>query len=246
MLILLPPSEGKFAPARGKPLDLSAVSGLALTPQRERLLDTLVTLCRDDVPAAMQALSLGPTQFDLVVQNAGLCAAPAAPASSIYTGVLYAALDYGSLHGAELRRVNRRIAIVSALFGLVRPGDRIPAYRLSGGSRLPGIGPLPAYWREAVTREVDQGGFIVDMLSSPYASFVQLPPDAVTVKVWQPGPAGQRTAASHFNKATKGELARVLATTPGRPKNPLQVLEVVRAAGFDADLDGLRLDVMMR
>lgn len=247
MLILLPPSEAKTAALRGRSLDLSALSGGALTPMREHLLHALVTVCRDDAAAAMAALDLGPTQFDLVVQNGHLPTAATAAASSVYTGVLYAALDYPSLKGAALRRANRRILIVSALFGLVRPTDRIPAYRLSGGSRLPDIGGLPGYWRDAVSGQVDgHNGLVVDMLSSPYSAFVKLPPDAVTVKVWQWGPAGQRTAASHFNKATKGEVARVFATVEATPRTPAELLEIVRSAGFEAELEGRRLDVMMR
>jgi uncharacterized protein len=245
VLILLPPSESKHAPARGRPLDLATLSAPALTGLRRGLLDTLQHLCQTDPATAIDALGLGPTQFDLVVQNSELATTPTAAASRVYTGVLYAALDYPSLAGQELRRMNRRIAIVSALFGLLRPTDRIPAYRLSGGSRLPGVGSLPAYWRGAVSDEVAaHRGLVVDMLPTPYAGFVSLPPGAVTVKVWQAGPAGQCTAASHFNKATKGHLARALARAPQQPRTPRELLEVVRGAGFAADLDGRRLDVM--
>ena len=243
-MILLPPSESKHAPGRGKPLDLTALSYPALSGQRRQLLDDLQELCRTDAPAAIEALGLGPTQFDLVVQNSELDRAPTAAATTVYTGVLYAALNHASLSGQAVRRANRRIAIVSALFGLLRPADRIPAYRLSGGSRVPGVPGLSSYWRELVSAQVaGYRGLLVDMLSSPYASFVSLPAGAVTVKVWQAGPAGQRTAASHFNKATKGHLARALvAGDEGR--SPLDLLEVARNAGFEADLDGLRLDVM--
>jgi uncharacterized protein len=247
VLILLPPSESKAGPARGKPLDLATLSAPELTTLRRTLLTRLQEVCRTDPATTIEALGLGPTQFDLVVQNAALDTAPTAPASRVYTGVLYAALGLQGLAGQDLRRGNRRIAIVSALFGLVRPTDRIPAYRLSGGSRLPGIGPLPGYWRDAVSAEVARHrGLVVDMLSSPYASMVTLPRGAVTVKVWQEGPGGRRTAVSHFNKATKGELARVLATVPEELGTPGDTLDVVRAAGWRADLDGARLDVWMR
>lgn len=247
MLILLPPSESKRSPARGKPLDLATLSNQDLNPLRARLLAALQELCLSDPAAAIEALRLGPTQFDLVVQNTMLDRAPTAAASSVYSGVLYDAMDFGSLSGPELRRANRRLAVVSALFGLVRPSDRIPAYRLSGGSRLPGIGALPGYWRDAVSEAVTRhAGLVVDMLSSPYASMVALPARAVTVKVWQLGPAGHRTAASHFNKATKGELARLLATDARQPRSAVQVLDVVREAGWEADLEGSRLDVLMR
>ncbi len=244
VLILLPPSESKHAPARGKPLDLDALSHPELTPLRRRLIRDLQMLCRRDAAGAIDALGLGPTQFDLVVQNAELDSAPTAGAMRVYTGVLYAALDHPTLTGQALRRVNARITIVSALFGLVRPTDRIPAYRLSGGSRVPGVPSLPGYWRDAVSAQVaSHRGLVIDMLSTPYSSFVSLPPGAITVKVWQQGPAGQRTAASHFNKATKGHLTRALATC-GAISHAHEVLDVAREAGFDAELDGRRLDVM--
>lgn len=244
MLILLPPSEAKHAPARGKHLDLETLSHPALTPLRRRLLHDLQTLCRQDAAGAIEALGLGPTQFDLVVQNSELDTAPTAAAMRVYSGVLYTALDHASLTGQTLRRANRRIAIVSALFGLLRPADRIPAYRLSGGSRVPGVGALTGYWRESVSAEVARHpGLVIDMLSSPYASFVALPRGAITVKVWQQGPVGQRTAASHFNKATKGHLARALVACD-EVSTGAQLLAEVRRAGFDAELEGSRLDVM--
>jgi cytoplasmic iron level regulating protein YaaA (DUF328/UPF0246 family) len=244
VLILLPPSESKHPPVRGASLDLGSLSFPALTPLRRKALEALQHLCSTDPTGAIEALGLGPTQFDLVVQNIELDSAPTAAASRIYTGVLYTALDHPTLTGRDLRRANKRIAVVSALFGLVRASDRIPAYRLSGGSRLPGFPALPRYWRDAVSAQVaGHRGLVVDMLSSPYASFVSLPHDAITVKVWQPGPAGQRTAASHFNKATKGHLARALATAE-EISRPADLLAEVRRAGFEADLDGRRLDVM--
>src|SRR5215218_4461172 len=64
VLILLPPSEGKAVPRRGKPLALAGLSFRGLTPEREQVLDALVALAhRDD---AARVLGLGGTQGDLV------------------------------------------------------------------------------------------------------------------------------------------------------------------------------------
>ena len=57
MLILLPPSEGKAAPRRGKPLDLAVLSSPELTTARTTLLSALVDLCRDDPVKAAEELA---------------------------------------------------------------------------------------------------------------------------------------------------------------------------------------------
>ncbi|MCZ4499054.1 MAG: hypothetical protein JWQ74_1607, partial [Marmoricola sp.] len=148
MLILLPPSEGKSVPRRGKPLDLTRLDFPALTGARTAVLDALVDHCAHDPETAARTLDLGPTQAHHVTSNAGLAAAPTARADRIYTGVLYDALDLGSLAGPARGRATRWLAIMSSLFGVVRPNDPIPAYRLSGDTNLPGIGIVSTWWRD--------------------------------------------------------------------------------------------------
>lgn len=228
------------------------MAGLAdpsLLEPRTAVADRLVELCNGSVVEARKALGIPPTLDDLVALNSTLRTSPTAKAAEIYSGVLYSALDLPSLRGAQLRRANRRIAIVSALFGLVRPTDRIPPYRLSAGVNLPGVGPLTRFWRQPLGEALEsaQPGLIIDMRSSPYAAMWS--PTAhptvatVTVKVWQRTGKGQRIAVSHHNKATKGSLARILATDAAIPRSASAVAEVAAAAGWDVELAGSRLDV---
>ncbi|HWU22019.1 MAG TPA: peroxide stress protein YaaA, partial [Nocardioides sp.] len=130
MLILLPPSEGKASPRRGAPLDLDSLALPELTPAREKVLEALVALCRDEPARAAEVLGLSAGQADLVEHNAGLRSAPTARADRIYSGVLYDALDVATLSAGAKRRACSRLAVTSSLFGLVRLADRIPPYRL--------------------------------------------------------------------------------------------------------------------
>ena len=166
MLILLPPSEGKTPARRGRPLDLADLSFPALRPARQRVLDALVDLCGGDPERARVALGLPPGLADLVGRNAGLTVAATARADRVYSGVLYDALGLPDLPAEARRRAATRVAVVSSLFGLVRPGDRIPAYRLSGDTSLPGLGPVAGVWRTSlgeVVREAVGGGLLVDL-----------------------------------------------------------------------------------
>lgn len=122
MLILLPPSEGKSAPRRGKPLDLASLSFPSLAGPRAEVLDALVALCTAEGPAglekAVEVLGVGKTLAGEVARNADLATAPTARADRIYSGVLYEALDLASLDGVARRRATSRVAIASGLFGL--------------------------------------------------------------------------------------------------------------------------------
>ncbi|CAB4721811.1 MAG: peroxide stress protein YaaA [Actinobacteria bacterium] len=256
MLILLPPSEGKTAPRRGKPLDLAALSFPTLTPAREQVLDALIGLCTGDPGVAASTLEIGSTQLDLVALNQRLRTSPTARADQVYAGVVYDALDVATLSPAARRRATSRLAVTSSVFGLVRPGDRIPAYRLSGGTTLPGLGPVAGRWREALGPAVDEArgdGLLVDLRSSMYAAFWR-PPAMIagrvaTVRVLHEVD-GRRQVVSHFNKATKGRLVRALLEDGANPRTPVALATILRDLGWTVELGdptakGTQLDVVV-
>ena len=79
MLIWLPPSEGKNAPACGPALSLESLSRPCLTPDRRSVAEALVAL--GSGPEAAATLKVG-ARIDLSV-NETLMSAPCAPASSL-------------------------------------------------------------------------------------------------------------------------------------------------------------------
>lgn len=256
MLILLPPSEGKAVPTRGKTVDLDRLSSPGLTPARQKMLDALVTHCRDDVTTAATTLGVGSTQLDLVARNAALDSAPTARADRIYTGVLYDALGFSSLSSAAKRRATSRVAIMSSLLGMVRPGDPIPSYRLSGDVTLPGIGSVAGFWREHLDEPVAQTlgpGLLVDLRSGMYAAFwrpaKELSRRVATVRVLHEH-NGTRKVVSHFNKATKGRIVRAVLEDGGNPRTPAQFAALLRDLGWhveesDPTAKGVQLDVVV-
>jgi cytoplasmic iron level regulating protein YaaA (DUF328/UPF0246 family) len=237
VLVLLPPSETKALDGDGPPLDLAGLSSPELTPVRTELAEALVKLA-DDVPAARTALGLTPRQDDEIARNAALWAGPTLPALRRYTGVLYDALDIASMTRAQRARADRRLAVGSALFGLVRADDRIPAYRLSAGSAVPGLPTLRALWKPALSPVL--AGFdelVVDLRSGSYAALAPVA-GAVTVEVLSERPDGSRSVVSHFNKAHKGRLARLLALTTGEPSDVVRLRSLLRRAGLHVEHDG--------
>jgi cytoplasmic iron level regulating protein YaaA (DUF328/UPF0246 family) len=257
VLILLPPSEGKTAPRRGLPLDLAGLTASDLTEARARVLTALVDLCSGpDADRAAEVLGLGPTQHDLVRRNAALADAPTARADRVYTGVLYDALGFDTLSTAAKRRAGSRVAVTSALFGLLGPGDRIPAYRLSGDASVPGLGAVAGFWREHLdpaVRSAVGSGLLVDLRSGTYAAFWRPAPDlarrVATVRVLHEH-NGTRKVVSHFNKATKGRIVRAVLEDGTNPRTPAAFADLLRDLGWKVEeaepgAQGTRLDVVV-
>ena len=230
VLILLPPSEGKTAPDEGTPQDPRQLLFPALADHRRTVADALVSLCAR--PGAAEVLKVGPAVSDEVARNVELLAAPARPAREVYTGVLFAAAGLDRLTRVQAERAERTVRIFSGLWGVVRPGDPIPAYRLSMGATLPGVGPLAAAWRPHLAPLLDvaaRGDVVIDCRSATYVGAwrPRAGTDWVSVAVLRERD-GRRTVVSHHAKHLRGVLVRHLLTRRG--KEPRSAAAVLRAA----------------
>jgi cytoplasmic iron level regulating protein YaaA (DUF328/UPF0246 family) len=217
MLVLLPPSEGKARPEEGELLDLDALAFAAELGERRTEL--------------------------LEAFDPGLREAPVAPAAEVYTGVLFKRLQLPELPEAT----RGQVLIASALWGVVRPDDRIPYYKLPPKTRLEGIGPLTAYWRPALAEALpdERGDLVVDMRSAAYATAWK-PKRATLLAVRAFSESGgRRKAVSHMAKAVRGDVARVLLEAKKPPTDPEGAAAITEAAGFTVELADDSLDVIV-
>ncbi|MEV4641913.1 peroxide stress protein YaaA [Actinoplanes sp. NPDC049548] len=235
MLILLPPSEGKTAPASGEPVDPAALWLPKLATARKRVLGRLAAMSRRRsaraVAESLEVLGLSAGQRGELERNAELATAPAAPAAEVYTGVLYEALDVAALAPPARAWLDGRAVVFSGLWGVVRLTDRIPAYRCSAGVTLPGIGGLTPYWKTALTRHLSAAGPVLDLRSGAYAAMWAPGPQAVALRVLHERVVDgepRRSVVSHFNKATKGRLVRALAEEGAAPGSVDELLTALR------------------
>ena len=231
MLIVLPPSETKSFGGDHPPLDWDSLSFPELNSVRKQIAADLVAL--DD---PFTVLGISDKLAAEVEANQELLTSPTTPAILRYTGVLYDALSAGTLPNEALQR----LAIGSALFGVVRAGDLIPHYRLSGGTKLPtsdGATPtLKSRWGGLITEVLSSADdLVVDLRSGTYQQLGRLK-TAITVRVESVQPDGTRKVVSHFNKHYKGELARVLALSEQDPISIDEVAAIARAAGMTVEI----------
>ncbi len=243
MHVILPPSEtkrsgggGVFAPDE---LSFSAELGRA----RRTVRSALVRVSKSE-KAAVPALKLGVKSRDERLRNLALDTSGAMPAIERYTGVLYDALDVMQLDARERGWIDEHVLIQSALFGLIRAGDPIPAYRMSASSRLPGMKtPLAKHWSAAHEKidlagtgvgENASGSWILDLRSLDYVALAPLPAASASyLHVTQRAADGEVRALNHFNKAAKGRLVRSLARAQAELNSPAEFREWASNAGLE-------------
>jgi uncharacterized protein len=244
MLILLPPSEGKTAPASGAPVQLKALAFAdELMESRRKLLGALAALAELPLERAVSMLAVSAGQAGEVAVDAELSSAPAGPAAEVYTGVLYDRLRLPELP----KRAQGRVLIASALWGVVRPTDQIPYYRLSAKAKLDGIGGLAAFWRPALAAALPdkKGTLVVDMRSGAYAAaWKPRRAELVAVRAFTEV-RGKRKPVSHMAKAVRGEVARALLEAKKAPESPEAAASLAEAAGFTVELAPGNLDVIV-
>lgn len=246
MLVLLPPSEGKAdAPIGAAAADLATLVHPELNPQRVKLIEKLDGLTKVAQKRALAALDLSKGQAGEVARNADLLSAPAATADEIYSGVLYQYLDLASLSAASHKRASERILIASALWGVVRLEDRIPAYRLNMNARLPRMKTLAAFWKPALAKALPSDELVVDMRSGGYvAAWKPAHGTLLSVRAFVEE-AGKREIVTHMAKATRGDVARILVEAPQPATDPEGVAALVERAGLRVELTKTTLDVIL-
>ena len=167
VLVLLPPSETKRDGGDGPPLRLDLLAHPELNPLRAQLVDELVKLAADPRPPGPRwGCPRSRTRRWRATPSCGRrrpcprCTATPGCSTTRSTSARC---------GARPRvRARRRLAVGSALFGLLTADDPVPAYRLSAGSALPGRGTLAAAWRpvlEPVLAAVAARELVVDLRS---------------------------------------------------------------------------------
>lgn len=205
------------------------------------LLRALRGAARDDPEALVAGLKLpASAAAPALAANRAAGTAPTLPALDRYTGVLYAALGVDSMSAASRRTAEESVLVFSGLWGVVRGGDCIPAYRVPASGVVPGFGGVTAHWRGPLAQvaPVLVGNQpVVDLRSTDYAGMWR-PAGAmrdrfVVVRVLADRGRGVPRPVSYHAKLVKGEVTRFLVTGRRRWTDPL---EAVRAAAEALDL----------
>lgn len=231
MLIIVPPSETK-APSsdRGKPVDLEALSFPELTATRQRIIEALVDTSR--LPDAFERLRARPSHLHDIAMNAHVLDLPARPVFEGYTGPLHEGLDAAGLSPAGKERGVRGLVVVSALWGALRPMDRIPRYRLVPHAELAGIGRPDHAWRKVLPGVLEatagERGVIVDLRAPPFQALGMPagPADRTVIVRIDQGPRHARIGEV-ITKRARGQVAHHLLESDAGPQDLHHLADII-------------------
>ena len=206
LTVLFSPSEGKRPGGLPEPVsDGSLLFGLG---PRRRILDAYNGIVlSDDTAAVLELFGLKKPE-DAAAYRHDIHTAPTMPAVERYDGVAYDYLDLPSLDADARRWLEGHLLIFSNLFGVLRAGDRIPAYKVKQGNTVGGIAP-DLYYREAFARRLDtllEEREVLDLRAGYYDRFYKPAAPFVTMKFVKGG-----RVVSHWAKAYRGIVLRTLA-----------------------------------
>jgi cytoplasmic iron level regulating protein YaaA (DUF328/UPF0246 family) len=224
VLILVPPSESKRPPPEdGEPVTLDRLSFPELTPLRIRVLDALIDTSSG--ADAFARLFERPSMAGWIARNTRLRELPTLPAAEVYTGPLHGGLDLGSLGGAAADRAARSVVIASALWGALRPTDRIPPYRMRAWADLAGTGRVEGRWRAVLPRLLARlagdEGVILDLRPPSFQAFgMPVGQGHRTVAVRVDRYADGRRIGDVVAKRLRGQAAHHLLASGAEPPDP--------------------------
>jgi cytoplasmic iron level regulating protein YaaA (DUF328/UPF0246 family) len=231
VLVIVPPSESKRAPAAsGAPVDFEGLSFPELTPTRRRIAEALVRTSGN--LDAFRRLQVRPSIAPEVAANTHLFELAAMPVLDLYTGPLHDGLDATGLSAKGAARAERSLVINSALWGALRPSDRVPPYRLHVCANLVGADDLEPLWRtvlpDVLANAAGERGVIVDLRSPGYQATghpAGLGDRTVALRV-DLGPPGHRIG-DVIAKRVRGEAAHHLLESDADPETPDELAAVL-------------------
>lgn len=164
-------------------------------------------------------------------------AAATRPALLAFDGDVYQGLQARTLDAASLRWAQQHLVILSGLYGVLRPLDRLQPYRLEMGTALPTAQARDLYmfWGDRIAAHLnerlahDRRPVVVNLASVEYARAALRPSLAARVVdcVFEDWKDGRWKIISFFAKRARGLMARWAVEQ--RASSP------VRLRGFDVD-----------
>ena len=200
-----------------KSCDVKALSNISFSDDSKILVDELKDLSSDQLISLMSVSSnianLNKERFntwEYPFDNTN-----SKPAVFMFDGAVYSELDVQTLSKDDLDYLQENLRIISGLYGLLKPLDKIMPYRLEMGTKLQinGYKNLYEFWGEKITNhlkeDISDDDVIVNLASNEYSKAINLKSfKNVVTPVFKDFKNGKSKVISFFAKKARGSFAR--------------------------------------
>jgi cytoplasmic iron level regulating protein YaaA (DUF328/UPF0246 family) len=221
MYILFSPSEGKKLGGDSSALEGSKLLFPQLHEKRLPLLQEYNELILKGSKEELHTLTGIKKEDEIKKYQHELFTSATMPALERYDGVAYDYLDLSTLSPEEKAYLYRQTVVFSNLFGPLKGGDMIPAYKFKQGATLNGTATEKIYKKE-FSSSLDtllKDELVLDLRAGFYEKFYTLSQPFITMKFLKGG-----KSVSHWAKAYRGKVLRTLSQI--QPKNKKELLDI--------------------
>ena len=141
------------------------------------------------------------------------------PAIYAFNGDVYDGLDVKTLNDKKIEFLQNKLRIISGLYGVLKPLDRIQPYRLEMGTKISvnGSSSLYEYWSNDVTKflsdELPSSEFLLNLASNEYFSAIDKSKinSEIISPIFKDFKNGKLKIISFYAKKARGMMVRYIA-----------------------------------
>ena len=154
-----------------------------------------------------------------------------------FNGDVYDGIDANTINTSNHKKLQNSLRILSGLYGILKPFDKIKAYRLEMGTKISinGSKNLYDFWKENVTKslvnEVNENDIIVNLASNEYFSVIDqsLISNTIVSPQFKDFKNGKLKIISFYAKKARGLMTRFLIDNE---INSLSDIESFNSSGY--------------
>lgn len=159
-----------------------------------------------------------------------------APAMFAFTGEVYRGLDAKTLDEKAVKYLEKNYRILSGLYGLLKPSDKVMLYRLEMGRpfQFDSYKNLYEFWTDKVTKqlnsELKKEEYIINLASNEYVKVInrkKLKGQMIDFDFRQIQPDGKLKTIVVYTKHARGLMLRFCA------ENNVQTLDELKAFNYE-------------
>jgi len=219
-VLLLPPSEAKIENINKTTTYSEAKrtnSFKEINPARNRLYRHLIeVLSSANLKELANILELKGAQLQKAIRaNFTMGRASTLPAVHRYMGIMFKHINYNDMNQKQKDNFNKNTLIIDGMFGIVRPLDLIPDYKLKITSKLAGLN-VAKYWAKELAivleKELSEK-IIIDILPDTHRKVIDFSKGKEHYEIiFAEEVSGKMKNAGHFSKKLKGEFVNFICS----------------------------------